>query len=78
MQLVPRVRGRLTRRRLSPRRLRDRGAAMVEFALISPLFFLLLFGGIEMGLMFRGNLAVEDMTRSASRVASIQRCCTTR
>ena len=46
---------------------------MVEFALISPLFFLLLFGGIEMGLMFRGNLAIEDMTRSASRVASIQR-----
>ena len=46
---------------------------MVEFALISPLFFLLLFGGIEMGLMFRGNLAIEDMTRNASRVASIQR-----
>lgn len=52
---------------------RERGAAMVEFALVSPLFFLILFGGIELGLIFRGNLAVEDMTRSAARVASIVR-----
>ena len=46
---------------------------MVEFALIAPLFFLILFGGIEMGLMFRSHLAVEDMSRNAARVASIQR-----
>jgi hypothetical protein len=52
---------------------RERGAAMVEFALISPLFFFLLFAGIEMGLMFRSHLAVEDMSRNAARVASIQR-----
>ncbi len=52
---------------------RERGAAMVEFALISPLFFFLLFAGIEMGLMFRAHLAVEDMSRNAARVASIQR-----
>ncbi len=46
---------------------------MVEFALVSPLFFLILFGGIELGLIFRGNLSVEDMTRNAARVASIVR-----
>jgi hypothetical protein len=46
---------------------------MVEFALISPLFFFLLFAGIEMGLMFRSHLAIEDISRSAARVASIKR-----
>lgn len=46
---------------------------MVEFALVSPLFFLLLFGGLEFGLMFRGNLAIEDVGRNAARIASIER-----
>jgi hypothetical protein len=31
------------------------------------------FGGIEIGLMFRSHLAIQDMSRSAARVASIQR-----
>ena len=52
---------------------RERGAAMVEFALISTLFFFLLFAGIEMGLMFRSHLAIEDISRNAARVASIKR-----
>lgn len=51
----------------------ERGASMIEFALVAPLFFLVLFGGIEVGLMFRSHLAVEDMSRNAARVASIQR-----
>ncbi len=55
------------------RSLRERGASTVEFALVSPLFFLILFGGIELGLMFRGNPSVEGMTRNAARVASIVR-----
>ncbi len=58
----------------APRRsARERGAAALEFALISPLFFLVVFGGIEIGLMFRSHLAIQDMSRSAARVASIQR-----
>lgn len=55
------------------RRVRERGAAALEFALVSPLFFLVVFGGIEIGLMFRSHLALQDMSRSAARVASIQR-----
>lgn len=55
------------------RRLRERGAAALEFALVAPLFFLVVFGGIEIGLMFRSHLALQDMSRSAARVASIQR-----
>ena len=46
---------------------------MVEFALIAPLFFLVVFGGIEIGLMFRSYLALEDTSRTAGRIASIQR-----
>lgn len=51
----------------------ERGAALVEFALVAPLFFAVVFGGIEMGLMFRSYLALENVTRATARVASIQR-----
>ena len=54
-------------------RLRDRGAALLEFALVAPLFFLVVFGGIELGLMFRSHLALEDMARGAARIASVER-----
>lgn len=57
-----------------PRRSRrERGAAALEFALVAPLFLFVVFGGIEIGLMFRSHLALQDMSRSAARVASIQR-----
>lgn len=55
------------------RTLRERGASMVEFALVAPLFFAIIFGGIEVGLMFRSYLAVENLSRSAARIASIER-----
>ncbi len=55
------------------RSLKERGAAMVEFALVAPLFFLVVFGGIEIGLMFRSYLALENITRSSARIASIER-----
>lgn len=52
---------------------RERGAAALEFALIAPFFFLVVFGGIEIGFMFRSNLALEDTARTAARVASVER-----
>ena len=55
------------------RKLRERGAAALEFALIAPFFFLVVFGGIEIGLMFRSHLALQDMSRSAARIASVER-----
>lgn len=55
------------------RTLRERGASMVEFALVAPLFFAVIFGGIEVGLMFRTYLGVENLSRSAARIASIER-----
>ncbi len=61
------------RRSKENKTLRDRGAAAVEFALIAPLFFLVVFGGIELGLLARSYLSLEDVTRRAARVAAIQR-----
>ena len=46
---------------------------MVEFALVAPLFFFIVFGGIELGLAFRSYLALENLSRSAARIASIER-----
>ena len=58
-------RGRLARRRAS------RGAAAVEFALVSLVFFTLLFGLMEMGrLMFYWNTAAE-VTRLGARMAVV-------
>lgn len=45
----------------------DRGAAAVEFALVSLLLFLLLFGIIEFGLYFAQNLALSNGARQGAR-----------
>ena len=56
-----------------PKKRKERGAALVEFALVAPLFFTVVFGGIEFGLMARTQLTIQDVARSAARVASIER-----
>ena len=49
--------------------LRDkRGASMVEFALVMLPFFILLFGIIEVGLVFWGGLELENATDDAARM----------
>ena len=50
---------------------RQCGVAMVEFALIAPIFFLLLFGAIEFGrLLYLWN-TVQEVTRNAARQAVV-------
>jgi Flp pilus assembly protein TadG len=50
---------------------RQRGAAAVEFALVSLVFFTMLFGAFEMGrLMFYWNTAAE-VTRLGARMAVV-------
>ena len=61
------------RRNSENKSLRDRGAAAVEFALVAPLFFFIVFGGIEVGLLARSSLSLEDVTRRSARIASIER-----
>ena len=45
---------------------------MVEFALISPVFFLILFGIIEMGRMVYVNHQIDNGTREGARYALVR------
>jgi len=48
----------------------DRGQALVEFALVAPIFFLLLFGIIQLGLLFAGQNALVNGVRETARYAA--------
>jgi hypothetical protein len=48
----------------------ERGATIVEFALVGLLFFSLLFVVVELGLAFRAKLIVDDGVQSAARVGA--------
>jgi len=50
---------------------RQRGAALVEFALVASLLCLLLFGIIEMGLIFQDQALVSEAAREAARSAAV-------
>jgi hypothetical protein len=54
------------------RRKATRAQAFVEFALVAPLFFLLLFGTIDFGGYFGSRLSVEEAARAGARVAEVQ------
>lgn len=49
----------------------DRGAAIVEAAIYTPVLLLLLFGILEFSLAFRSYLTVSNGTRDASRTATV-------
>ena len=49
---------------------RGRGQTLVEFALVLPLFMILLMGVIEFALMFNATLAINFASRNASLVAA--------
>ncbi len=51
-------------------RKQQRGAALVEFALISTLLFLLLFGIVEVGLLLGDGAQVGAAAREAARAAA--------
>jgi hypothetical protein len=50
----------------------DRGAVLVEAALVFPLLMLLVFGIMEYGLLFRTNLSLSESTRAGTRVGAAQ------
>ena len=52
------------------RRKNEGGAAALEFALVMPLLFLLLFGIIAFGVVFAQNLALSNAAREAARFGS--------
>lgn len=48
----------------------ERGASLVEAALIAPLFLLIIFFILEMGLVFRNSLTTDNASREGARAAS--------
>jgi Flp pilus assembly protein TadG len=54
------------------RRRTSDGAAAVEFALVAPLFIILVFGVISFGIVFGQNLALENGARQAARSAVVE------
>jgi Flp pilus assembly protein TadG len=46
-----------------------RGQAMVEFAMVAPLFFLMVFGIIEFGRIFYVEMTLQNAMRQAGRFA---------
>jgi len=48
----------------------ERGQAMVEFALVAPLLFLLLFGIIQFGFLLGGHVGMTNGAREAARYAT--------
>jgi Flp pilus assembly protein TadG len=44
------------------------GSAALEFALIAPIFFVLLMGSIEVGVMFFGQFVLQSATNDAARL----------
>jgi len=49
----------------------DRGASLVEFALVAPLLILLLLGMVEFGWLFAQNLDVRHGAREGARLAAV-------
>ena len=54
-----------------PTRRRDRGASLVEFAFILPLFVVLIFGMITGGMVLSQQNSVKNAVREASRFAAV-------
>ena len=48
------------------------GQAMVEFAMVAPLFLLLVLATIDFGGYFTSRLGVEEATRAGARAAAVQ------
>jgi Flp pilus assembly protein TadG len=54
------------------RREADRGAAAVEFALVTPLLLVMLFGIIDYGIWFADSIAARQAVRNVARQASVE------
>jgi Flp pilus assembly protein TadG len=61
------------RNRLVPRS--ERGAALVEFAIVLPLLAALIFGVIEFGSMYNSLLEVRSAAREGARLAAVDNGC---
>jgi hypothetical protein len=60
-----------SRSRRSRRARGERGVALVEFAIVAPLFFLLIFGIVEFGWGFYQKIDVRHGAREGARLAAV-------
>jgi Flp pilus assembly protein TadG len=51
----------------------EHGQALVEFALVAPLLFLILFGIVQFGIAFMHSVALTDAVRAGARKAAVSR-----
>ena len=51
----------------------EEGQALVEFALLAPILFLVLFGIIQFGIAFKNSMALTDAVRTGARQATVSR-----
>jgi Flp pilus assembly pilin Flp len=49
----------------------DRGAALVEFAVVLPLLMVLIFGVVQFGMLFNRQQGVHAAAREGARIASL-------
>ncbi len=59
------------RRRLGNRN--ESGQAMVEFALVAPILFTILFAIVQFGIVFMNSVALTDAVRVGARKATVSR-----
>ncbi|MGA8015301.1 MAG: TadE family protein [Candidatus Dormiibacterota bacterium] len=57
---------------MRPARRRQRGQSMVEFALVAPVFLLVVFATIDYGQYFGARLSVENAARNGARYAVVE------
>ena len=50
----------------------NRGSAIIEFVIIMPLFFLMLFGMLYGGIMLHDYNGLNELTRAAARAGAIE------
>jgi Flp pilus assembly protein TadG len=51
----------------------EEGQALVEFALVAPILFLILFGIVQFGIAFKHSIALTDAVRAGARKATVSR-----
>lgn len=56
---------------MTPTRSRERGAAAVEFALILPVFLLLIIGMLEFARAYNAQISISNAAREGARVMAI-------
>ena len=68
MNVVSRIQQKLSRTRARMRAQSRNGSAALEFAMLAPVLFLMLFGMIECGVIYFGSSALQNATDDAGRM----------